>query len=437
MTAMFPDSGVPAADAKNTILDPYTVNCDELWYSTNRCQPRFDPAAANAMLSELINAVNCAGLPYDCTKFDNLCRAIESMIQHGDSNCAPLTGGPNNYYGALHPPLTAYPTNCCMMLKVIPNVNNAGAVSINIDNLGWIPVLRSNGTQLAANDWIAGIPQLLIYCNGQFLSTGMFPSQVPTGPLDHQVDLWVNNAYGNDGNDGLSDSPGHALATFQRAINLAFSYSPGPYPVVIHIMAGTYAGGYTPMYPGPSLTIVGTGSGTMIDGGGGQSFSVAGPNNANISNVAVNNSAPLGSGGTLIALSGASLSVDLIYAHNCNGGVIQAHGASVSVGRVYFYAHAYCLFWSNYGGNMGFGPGFTNCTIMAAFAVDLCCAFAAGVGSMGVGGGTPGFGGGGSMSGSKYLCALNGVVDDQTGSVWFAGTGMGSTSSGGQYVIGG
>lgn len=437
MTAMFPDSGVPPQDAKNSIPDPNTVNCDELWYSTSRCQPRFDPAAANAMLSELINAINCAGIPYDCSKLDNLCTAIQYLIQGGDSWCAPLAGGPYNYTGALTPPLLAYPADCCLAVKVIPNVSNSGAVQLNLDNLGWRAVVRNDGAPLQAKDWIAGMPTLLVYCGGRWINIGMVPSQIPTGPLDHQIDLWVNNAYGSDANDGLSDTPAHALATFQRAINIAFGYSPGPYPVVIHIMAGTYAGGVTPIYPGPSLTVVGQGNATMLNGGASISFGVAGPNNASISNVAVSNAASFGSGGTLIAASGASLTVDLIYAYNCNGAVIQARGASVVVGRVYFYAHAYCLFWSNYGGGMDFGPGVTNCTIMAAFSVDLTCAFSAGNGSMGIGGGTPAFGGSGSLNGTKYLCILNGIVQDQTGSVWFAGNQPGSVQYGGQYVVGG
>jgi hypothetical protein len=80
MTGMMPDSGVPCADANNSLCNPDTVNCNELWYSTSRCQPRFDPAAANAVLSELINLVNCADLPYDCAVLDNLCRAVKKLI---------------------------------------------------------------------------------------------------------------------------------------------------------------------------------------------------------------------------------------------------------------------------------------------------------------------------------------------------------------------
>lgn len=81
MTGMMPDSGVPFSDAKNSLPDPVTIHCKELWYSTSRCQPRFDPAAANAMLSELINLVNCADLAYDCARLNNLSQAILGLLR--------------------------------------------------------------------------------------------------------------------------------------------------------------------------------------------------------------------------------------------------------------------------------------------------------------------------------------------------------------------
>lgn len=81
MSGMFPDSGVPANQALNT-TDVPTTNCDpagELFHSTSRCQPRFDPASANAVMSEILNAIDCAGLVYDCSRLDNLCLAIQAL----------------------------------------------------------------------------------------------------------------------------------------------------------------------------------------------------------------------------------------------------------------------------------------------------------------------------------------------------------------------
>jgi hypothetical protein len=78
MSGIFPDSGVPAHLALNTVDVP-TTNCQpggELFHSTSRCQPRFDPAAANALISELLNAVNWSGRTYDCSRLDNLRLAL-------------------------------------------------------------------------------------------------------------------------------------------------------------------------------------------------------------------------------------------------------------------------------------------------------------------------------------------------------------------------
>lgn len=81
MSGLFPEGGVTALAAENTIAAPGLVaGCDALWHSTARCQPRFDPAAANAMLSELINFVNCSGSLYDCSRLDNLCIAMNAWL---------------------------------------------------------------------------------------------------------------------------------------------------------------------------------------------------------------------------------------------------------------------------------------------------------------------------------------------------------------------
>lgn len=82
MAGIFPDSGVPANQALNSVVVP-TTGCDATpWHSTNRCQPRFDPAAANAVMAEILNVTACAGLPYDCDQLDNLCTSITQLIKN-------------------------------------------------------------------------------------------------------------------------------------------------------------------------------------------------------------------------------------------------------------------------------------------------------------------------------------------------------------------
>lgn len=88
MAGVFPESGVPASGAQNSLPNPDVVTgCAELWHSTNRCQPRFDPAAANAVMAEIINAVNCGGVDYDCNKLDNLCTALIELIHNVIHDC--------------------------------------------------------------------------------------------------------------------------------------------------------------------------------------------------------------------------------------------------------------------------------------------------------------------------------------------------------------
>lgn len=84
MSGLFPNSGVPASDAKNSIPNVDVVpGCDQLWYSTSRCTPRFDSAAMNAVLAELFNAIMGEGGTYDCSRFDNLAEALKRPIING------------------------------------------------------------------------------------------------------------------------------------------------------------------------------------------------------------------------------------------------------------------------------------------------------------------------------------------------------------------
>lgn len=77
MTGIFPSGGCSKDNAVNTVSNPDLVAGCNAKYHCPRCTPRFDPSSANAIISELLNAINCAGLDYDCDKLTNLCDAIE------------------------------------------------------------------------------------------------------------------------------------------------------------------------------------------------------------------------------------------------------------------------------------------------------------------------------------------------------------------------
>src|SRR5262245_930254 len=215
MTAMFPDSGVPPSDARNSIHDPNTVNCDELWYSTSRCQPRFDPAAANAVLSELINIVNGAGIAYDCNYLDRVQLAIKYLIQRGTVYYSAVIGGSSGI-ATLDPPITGY--NEGMLFKGIPITTNPGPANLNINNQGAVPILRNDGQQVVKDDLPAGIPYLGVYHAGAFYIPYPLPSQLPH-ILIGNISAWVRTD-GNDNNDGTANSPDKAFRTIQGAYNV-------------------------------------------------------------------------------------------------------------------------------------------------------------------------------------------------------------------------
>lgn len=78
MAGLFPLNGVVAQQTLNAAFPVATVEgCPPLFYRAN-CRPIFDPVATNAIISELINAINFVQ-PYDCSRLDNLKSALENI----------------------------------------------------------------------------------------------------------------------------------------------------------------------------------------------------------------------------------------------------------------------------------------------------------------------------------------------------------------------
>lgn len=78
MAGIFPAAGTAAANTANA-ASPVNVEpgCDPLYHRVG-CVPVFDPAAANAVISEIVNAVNTLQ-PYDCTRLDNLANVLATI----------------------------------------------------------------------------------------------------------------------------------------------------------------------------------------------------------------------------------------------------------------------------------------------------------------------------------------------------------------------
>lgn len=79
MSGIFPSGGVDALNTTSAQPDPLVAAlCEALYYRTN-CNPRFDPRATNALISELVNAITMFGDAYDCSRLDNLKLTLQKL----------------------------------------------------------------------------------------------------------------------------------------------------------------------------------------------------------------------------------------------------------------------------------------------------------------------------------------------------------------------
>lgn len=206
---MFPDSGVPANEAKNTIDVNTPAGCAELWYSTSRCQPRFDPAAANAMLAEDMNLIMKGELQYDCARLDHIERAVRYINQRGLPRALYMQGGPNAYWGGLDPGVTRY--NDYMTLTVVPAMTCGNQVTLDI-GLGAAYVLRNDGSHMEREDLKAGRPIILVFYGGYWYAAGLVASQVPI-IVKGGIDCWIRPDGNDVTGDGTANTPGKAFRT--------------------------------------------------------------------------------------------------------------------------------------------------------------------------------------------------------------------------------
>jgi hypothetical protein len=261
MTKIFPDSGVPHKDAKNSIPDAQvaSVNCDELWYSTSRCQPRFDPAAANAVLSELIRIINKGEVVYDCNFDDRLSLAVQYLIQRGIPSGTVAYYGPFDYVMYLDPPATRL--SDMMTLLAIPQNDNQGAVRINLGGLGWAPLYRNDGKNLEAKDLLKAKPALIAYWGGAWYHLGLCASQVPI-IAKGEIEIWIRTDGNDDTGDGTENTPAKAFRTILGAwVKVGTKYAATPL-ILLHFKLGI-PGTYTGVWIG------GFGGGVKLSGAGG------------------------------------------------------------------------------------------------------------------------------------------------------------------------
>lgn len=127
MAGIYPAGGVTAANTQNGVDVVSTCAADELFYPIGVCQPRFNPAAMNALISEVLNFVTELGVAYDCSKLTNMADAIGNI--GGIQNA--IAGGTINEGSIVRSTDGYLLYNCTTAVIVAP----ASAASITYDGL--------------------------------------------------------------------------------------------------------------------------------------------------------------------------------------------------------------------------------------------------------------------------------------------------------------
>lgn len=259
MAGIFPESGAPAGPnapgSQVGVVTNSSTTCPPLFHQ-GVCIPRFDPASANAVISEIANAVNDADLPYSCETLHNLSLAIQYSIQKGiPRGVSGFNGGGDSYTGGMTPPALGY--NNFQTIALIPDITNMGASTLNLDGRGAVPVLRNDGLPVQSGDLRAGTPTILVFYNGSFYIPYLSPSQVPT-ILSGDLNVWVRPD-GDDGNDGSANTPARAFRTITgawAAVGGRYAASPAAAINIRLGIPGTYESALVGPYGG-NLNIIG------------------------------------------------------------------------------------------------------------------------------------------------------------------------------------
>lgn len=343
------------------------------------------------------------------------------------------TGAVNALVVSLAPTLTAYTAGLTLRVKAANS--NTGATTINVNGLGTKAVVRRDGTILKDSDIVSGGVSELIYDGTNF----QLPAAMGRVDLARNVDLYVNGSIGNDANDGTANTSGKALATIQKAVDIAFDYPPSQYTITIHVADGTYGIIASKSWGGPNIIIDGnatTPANVLISGStsGAHCVTVTGPNTFTCKNLTVANSGTTGAGG-FVASAGGSLSTQNTRSNIiANGAVFEAYGnANVNVnGNHFFNGGSVHWFWGMIGGVVNIAVGIT---LNAAAGIGtVITANAAIGGKITLGPPNVSFGGSALTTGQRYNVSNNGVINVNGGGVnVFPGTTAGSTSTGGQY----
>lgn len=381
---------------------------------------------------EIVNFISDNGLaPPDDADLHQLSKGIQS----GLVNFAVDSGVVNQMSVVLNPAVPALYRG--LRIYILAAVNNTGATLLSASGLPFKPVVRRDGSDLKANDIVAGSIQLYIYDGAKFQLFGAGMSG-GAGLLTQNLHIFVNNAIGNDANDGTANDAAHALRNIQAAIDLAFVYPPSQYIITIHVADSlNYQGFYTPYWSGPNIFVIGNNAApqnVLVTGQNNHACVVSGVNTLTCQGLTVATTVnAAGPGGGFIASNGGSLFTNNTRSNYCTGAVFEAYQANIAIGVHTFNGNCGEMYWSYLNGLIAWGDGVAQ-NIAQAITVGFC-AYASQGGAISVPPSRLVWGNPGFVTGSKYMAYMNGTIGTSGGGVnFFPGSVAGSVATGGQYV---
>jgi hypothetical protein len=354
--------------------------------------------------------------------------------QSGKWVYAADSGSVNALAVTLVPVPTAYVAGQTLRIKAANS--NTGATTLNVNSLGAKSVIRRDGSALLDSDIMSGAVQEYIYDGTNFQLASAFGRAA----LVRNVDLYVNGSIGNDANDGTANTSGKALATIQKAVDIAFGYPPSQFTITIHVADGTYTGAVaTPSYGGPNIAIDGnstTPANVVVSNSaaGAHCFSVQGPNTVTVKNLKVQNSGTGGSGGFVASNGGMLTTMNTVNGaisgpvwEGFGGGQIIIAGNHVHAGG--FGTGVMAIF----GGQVQIASSLS-ITISTPVTAGTAYAYTTSHGGIFLNAPNAVWSGS-TVTGTRYLAGLNSVISvNGAGVNVFPGTVAGSTASGGQYA---
>lgn len=341
------------------------------------------------------------------------------------------SGTVNALIGTFSPAITGGTQIAGLTLAIKLANTITGACTINVNGLGLKNVFTGDLQNPPSSVFVTGEVLIIEYDGTQYQIVNT-SSAAYRKPLANTT-IFVNASIGNDANDGVSNTSGHALATITGGINKAFGYAPSQFTITVVVEPGTYSEQVIwPTWAGPNITVDGlVTSNVVVNSPNGYCFLVQGPNTATIKNLTVQNSGTLNNC-CFMAATGAT-----IFTQNTasNGAVAvfgAINGATIWPGVHTFSGSCTCLYFALDGGSINLSN--VQHTFSTSIAVSFATAVAIANGTIAVNSAAIPFINPSFVSGAKFSGQLNGVVNTNgQGINYFPGTVAGNLANGGQY----